>query len=129
MPPMKQSRFVYLPSYLSTLQSDNDGDQCCIHFDIISIIIIIYIYNIYKYHQATALVSIDLSAAFDLVDHNVLVKCLDNYYGFSATVLDWFRSFHPDRSQCVILGNARSKSIPVFQGVPLGSVLGARLYT
>ena len=37
--------------------------------------------------------------------------------------------FFSDRSQCVILGNARSKSIPVFQGVPQGSVLGARLYT
>ena len=42
-------------------------------------------------HQATALVSIDLSAAFDLVDHDVLVKRLDNYFGFSATVLDWFK--------------------------------------
>ena len=80
-------------------------------------------------HQATALVSIDLSAAFDLVDHDVLVKRLDNYFGFSATVLDWFKSFLSDRSQCVILGSARSKSTPVLQGVPQGSVLGARLYT
>ena len=37
-------------------------------------------------HQATALVSIDLSAVFDLVDHDVLVKRLDNYFGFSAIV-------------------------------------------
>ena len=77
-------------------------------------------------HQATALVSIDLSAAFDLVDHDVLVKRLDNYFGFSAIVLDWFKSFLSERSQCVILGNARSKSIPVLQGFPQGSVLGAR---
>ena len=80
-------------------------------------------------HQATALVPIDLSAAFDLVDHDVLVKHLDNYFGFSAIVLDWFKSFLSERSQCVILGNARSKSIPLLQGVPQGSVLGARLYT
>ena len=80
-------------------------------------------------HQATALVSIDLSAAFDLVAHDVLVKRLDNYFGFRATVLDWFKSFLADRSQCVILGNARPKSISVLQGVPQGSVLGARLYT
>ena len=80
-------------------------------------------------HQATALVSIDLSAAFDLVDHDVLVKRLDNYFGFSATVLDWFKSFLSDRSQCVILGSARPKRTPVLQGVPQGSVLGARLYT
>ena len=80
-------------------------------------------------HQATALVSIDLSAAFDLVDHDVLVKRLEDYFGFSAIVLDWFKSFFSERSQCVILGNARSKSIPVLQGVPQGSVLGAQLYT
>ena len=68
-------------------------------------------------HQATALVSIDLSAAFDLVNHDVLVKRLDNYFGFSAIVLeqlDWFKSFISERSQCVILGNAQSKSIPVL---------------
>ena len=41
----------------------------------------------------------------------------------------WFKSFLSEISQCVILGNARSKSIPVLQGVPQGSVLGARLYT
>ena len=55
------------------------------------------------------LISIDLSAAFDLVDHDVLVKRLDNYFGFSATVLDWFKSFLSDRSQCVILGSATIK--------------------
>ena len=80
-------------------------------------------------HQATALVSIDLSAAFDLVDHDILVKRQDNYFEFGATALNWFKSFLVDISQCVILGNARSKSIPVLQGVPQGSVLGARLYT
>ena len=45
------------------------------------------------YNQSTALVSIDLSAAFDLVDHDILVNCLENYFGFTATVLHWFRSF------------------------------------
>ena len=39
------------------------------------------------YHQATALVSIDLSAAFDLAARDVLVKRLDNYFGFSSTGL------------------------------------------
>ena len=63
------------------------------------------------------------------MDHDVLVKRLDNYFGFSAIVLDWFKSFLSERSQCVMPGNARSKSIPVLQGVPQGSVLGARLYT
>ena len=66
-------------------------------------------------HQATALVS--------------SYKRLGNYFGFSETVLVWFKSFLADRFQCVILGNAQSKSISILQGVPQGSVLGAQLYT
>ena len=37
------------------------------------------------YNQSTA-----LSAAFDLVDHDILVNRLENYFGFTATVLHWF---------------------------------------
>ena len=66
-------------------------------------------------HQATALVS--------------SYKRLGNYFGFSETVLVWFKSFLADRFQCVILGNAQSKSISILQGVPQGLVLGAQLYT
>ena len=46
--PIKLYRLVYLPSYLSTLQSDNGGDQYCINFNIFffSLVIIIYILNI-----------------------------------------------------------------------------------
>ena len=81
------------------------------------------------YNQSTALVSIDLSAAFDLVDHDILVNRLENYFGFNATVLHWFRSFVSERSQCVLLGKIKSEARLVKQGVPQGSVLGARLYT
>ena len=54
--------------------------------------------QIKDYNQSTALVSIDLSAAFDLVDHDILVNRLENYFGFAATVLHWFRSFVSQRS-------------------------------
>ena len=81
------------------------------------------------YNLSTALVSIDLSAAFDLVDHDILVNRLENYFGFTATVLHWFRSFVSERSQCVLLGKIKSEALLVKQGVPQGSVLGARLYT
>ena len=63
--------------------------------------------------QSTALVSIDLSAAFDLVDHDILVNCLENYFGFTATVLHWFRSFVSERSQCVLLGKIKSEALLV----------------
>ena len=79
------------------------------------------------YNQSTALVSIDLSAAFDLVDHDILVNRLENYFGFAATVPHWFRSFVSERSQCVLLSKIKSEALLVKQGVPQGSVLGARL--
>ena len=46
------------------------------------------------------------NTAFDLVAHDSLVKRLDNYFGFSATVFDWFKSVIAHRSQSVTLGNA-----------------------
>ena len=81
------------------------------------------------YNQSTALVSVDLSAAFDLVDHEILVNRLGNYLRFTATVLHWFRSFVAERSQCVLLGKIKSEALFVKQGIPQGSVLGARLFT
>ena len=81
------------------------------------------------YNHSTALVSVDLSAAFDLVDHDILVNRLGNYFRFTATVLYWFRSFVTERSQCVLLGKIKSEALLVKQGVPQGSVLGARLFT
>ena len=54
---------------------------------------LLHMFSMKDCHQARALVSIDLSAAFDLVDHDVLVKRLDNYFGFSAIMLDRFKSF------------------------------------
>ena len=80
------------------------------------------------YNQSTTLVSIDLSAAFDLVDHDILVNRLENYLGFTAIVLHWFRSFVCERSQCVLVGKIKSETFHAKQGVPQGSVLGARLY-
>ena len=42
---------------------------------------------------STALVAIDLSAAFDLVNHSILLERLYTYYGISGTALEWFRSY------------------------------------
>ena len=52
------------------------------------------------YNLSTAIVSIDLSAAFDLVDHDILVNRLENYFGFTETALHWFGSFVSEGSQC-----------------------------
>ena len=71
---------------------------------------------------------LDVSAAFDTVDHAILLQRLSQSYGVSGSALDWFRSFVTGRSQTVKLGSTSSPSTLVRFGVPQGSVLGPLLY-
>ena len=81
------------------------------------------------HNESTGLVCIDLSAAFDLVDHSILLKRLFDYFGIRGTALAWFKSYLTGRSQRVLIDDVRSNKKQLRQGVPQGSVLGARLYT
>ena len=80
-------------------------------------------------NESTGLVCIDLSAAFDLVDHSILLKRLFHYFGIRGTALAWFKSYLTGRSQRVLIDDVRSDKKQLRQGVPQGSVLGAKLYT
>ena len=75
------------------------------------------------------LVMLDLSAAFDTLDHTLLVERLRSYFGFSGTALQCFSSYLHDRFQRVIIGDTISSSRYLEFGVPQGSTLGPLLFT
>lgn len=74
--------------------------------------------------KVCALVLLDMSAAFDTVDHDLLVETLQKRFGLCDDALSWMSSYLTDRTQSVHIGADKSDSIVLRCGVPQGSVLG-----
>src|SRR5215469_15835546 len=70
-----------------------------------------------------------MTAAFDTVDHNILLKRLLSNFGLSGSALSFLSSYLSDRTQSVTIGSHSSPSSSVLTGVPQGSVLGPLLFT
>jgi hypothetical protein len=78
--------------------------------------------------ETVLLVLLDLSAAFDTIDHGILLSRLERTYGIKGNALKWFKSYMSDRTQSVIVNNTESNKKSLKFGVPQGSKLGPILF-
>ena len=78
--------------------------------------------------QCVAMVLIDLSAAFDTVNHEILLNRMSDRYGVKENALKWLKSYLTNRKQFITIKGARSDVVDKHCDVPQGSVLGPNLY-
>ena len=78
--------------------------------------------------DVSALVLLDLSAAFDTIDHQILIRRLQSVFGLSGSVLDWVKSYLNERTQTVVVSDSYSDPSLLEFCVPQGSVLGPVLF-
>lgn len=80
-------------------------------------------------NSCVILVLLDLSAAFDTVDYDILLGRLEHRFGTTGKALSWLTSYLTDRTQSVTVANEHSTNRKLLCDVPQGSVLGPILYS
>lgn len=77
--------------------------------------------------RLTGAVFLDLSKAFDTVDHNLLLHKIKSVV-LSEVTINWFQSYLAHRNQRTSVGDTLSVAAPITVGVPQGSILGSLLF-
>ena len=79
--------------------------------------------------QVTAMIVLDMSAAFDTVDHDLLLDILHKRFGIAETALQWYQSYLRPQGMKVCINEAYSSIRPLNYSVPQGSASGTNLFT
>ena len=77
-------------------------------------------------NQVSTIMAINQSAAFDSIEHKILLEKL-KIYNFDEHTRNWVEDYLSNRTQYVMVGGVESAMKPVYQGIPQGSVLGPAL--
>ena len=80
-------------------------------------------------NEVTLLVLLDLSAAYDSIEHSILLNILQQDFGVDGSALNWFDSFLSGRKQRILVGDKTSDYFNLNCGVPQGSCMGPILFT
>ena len=86
------------------------------------------IYGNFDTQRVSILVALDLSAAFDTLDHSTLLRRLNHTFGVCGSALNWIATYLTDRSQYIRIDKHSSDMFKCPHGVPQGSVLGPLLF-
>ena len=79
-------------------------------------------------NKGTALMAIDLSATFDMVDHDILLDVIHNKFGIRGMALNWFESYLRPRHCKVCIAESHSTHRKLDFSVPQGSCAGANIF-
>ena len=79
-------------------------------------------------NENISMVALDISAAFDTVNHKILINVLENYFGIQEKASNWIVSYLQNRQFQVHINGISSEKITINYSVPQGSILGLLLF-
>ncbi|CAI2727681.1 unnamed protein product [Schistosoma spindalis] len=118
------SNYLLAGNFINDTQHGFLKNRSCMtcHFDFFNLV-----YSLRSQGYLVLVLYLDISKAFDMVNHQLLIGKLASY-GVQNPLLDWIESFLSNRHQIVKINSSLSNAVPVRSGVIQGSVLGPLLF-